>query len=95
MYAELLAGESSDPKEFLKSVFREKCDEVVLLRDIPFYSVCEHHLMPFIGTAHVAYLPEESVLGVSSWRVLSIVSRIGCRYRNGSQGRLQIFSTII
>ncbi len=65
MYAELLAGESSDPKEFLKSVFREKCDEVVLLRDIPFYSVCEHHLMPFIGTAHVAYLPEESVLGVS------------------------------
>lgn len=65
MYAELLSGELLDPKEFLKSVFREKCDEVVLLRDIPFYSICEHHLMPFIGTAHVAYLPEESVLGVS------------------------------
>ena len=65
MYAELLAGESADPKEYLKSIFTEKCDEVVLLRDIPFYSICEHHLMPFIGVAHVAYLPEESVLGVS------------------------------
>ena len=65
MYAELLEGESEDPKEYLKSVFREKCDEVVLLRDIPFYSICEHHLMPFIGKDHVAYLPEESVLGVS------------------------------
>lgn len=65
MYGELLAGETLDPKEYLKSVFTEKCDEVVLLRDIPFYSICEHHLMPFIGIAHVAYLPEDSVLGIS------------------------------
>ena len=65
MYAELLAGELSDPAEHLRSVFTEKCDEVVLLRDISFYSVCEHHLMPFIGVAHVAYLPDEAVLGVS------------------------------
>ena len=65
MYAELLAGESTEPKEYLKSVFTEKCDEVVVLRDIPFYSICEHHLMPFIGVSHIAYLPEESVLGVS------------------------------
>jgi GTP cyclohydrolase IA len=65
MYAELLAGNAQDPKEYIKSVFREKCDEIVLLRDIPFYSICEHHVMPFIGTACVAYLPSDFVIGVS------------------------------
>ncbi len=65
MYAELLGGMGHDPKEHLRSVFREDYDEVVLLRDIPFYSICEHHLMPFIGSAHVAYLPDGQVLGVS------------------------------
>ena len=65
MYAELLGGMHEDPKQHLQSVFSENYDEIVLLRDIPFYSICEHHLMPFIGTAHVAYLPAGSVLGVS------------------------------
>jgi GTP cyclohydrolase I len=65
MYAELLAGMQEDPKQHIKSIFTEKYDEVVLLRDIPFYSICEHHLMPFIGSAHVAYLPTGRVLGVS------------------------------
>jgi len=65
MYAELLGGVWHDPKEHLTSVFREDYDEIVLLRDIPFYSICEHHIMPFIGKAHVAYLPDGQVLGVS------------------------------
>ncbi len=65
MYAELLAGMDEDPKQHLSSVFSENYDEIVLLRDIPFYSICEHHLMPFIGSAHVAYLPAGVVLGVS------------------------------
>ena len=65
MYVELLAGMREDPKTHLHSVFTENCDEIVLLRDIPFYSICEHHLMPFIGTAHVAYLPSGMILGVS------------------------------
>jgi GTP cyclohydrolase I len=65
MYAELLAGNNDNPAKYVKSLFREKCDEIVLLRDIPFYSICEHHLMPFIGKAHVAYLPAEYVIGVS------------------------------
>lgn len=65
MYAELLAGMNENPKEHLRSVFTENYDEIVLLRDIPFYSICEHHLMPFIGSANVAYLPHGSVLGVS------------------------------
>jgi GTP cyclohydrolase I len=65
MYAELLAGMRDEPKQHLRSVFSERYDEIVLLRDIPFYSICEHHLMPFIGTAHIAYLPAGVVLGVS------------------------------
>ena len=65
MYAELLAGTHEEPKEHLRSVFTENYDEIVLLRDIPFYSICEHHLLPFIGSAHVAYLPKGKVLGVS------------------------------
>lgn len=65
MYSELLAGMSEDPNAHLVSVFNENYDEIVLLRDIPFYSVCEHHLMPFIGSAHVAYLSSGKILGVS------------------------------
>jgi GTP cyclohydrolase I len=65
MYVELLAGMRENPKTHLRGVFKENCDEIILLRDIPFYSICEHHLMPFIGSAHVAYLPSGMVLGIS------------------------------
>lgn len=65
MYAELLGGMREDPKDHLRSVFTENYNEIVLLRDIPFYSICEHHLMPFIGSADVAYVPSGTVLGVS------------------------------
>ncbi len=65
MYAELLGGKFEDPNLHIQSIFTEKYDEIVLLRDIPFYSICEHHLLPFIGKAHVAYLPTGQVLGVS------------------------------
>jgi GTP cyclohydrolase I len=65
MYVELLGGMRENPSIHLRSVFSENYDEIVLLRNIPFYSICEHHLMPFIGTAHVAYLPAGRILGVS------------------------------
>ena len=65
MYAELCGGMYEDPEKHLKSVFTEAYDEIVLLRDIPFYSICEHHILPFIGKAHVAYMPTGQVLGVS------------------------------
>jgi GTP cyclohydrolase I len=65
MYAELLGGMNDDPQKHLSSIFTENYDEIVLLRDVPFYSICEHHLMPFIGSSHVAYLPTGTVLGVS------------------------------
>jgi GTP cyclohydrolase I len=65
MYSELLGGTFENPRIHLRSIFTEKYDEIVLLRDIPFFSICEHHLLPFIGKAHVAYLPTGKVLGVS------------------------------
>ena len=65
MYAELLGGMREEPEKHLRSIFTENYEEIVLLRGIPFYSICEHHMMPFIGSAHVAYLPSGSILGVS------------------------------
>src|SRR5215471_1773795 len=64
-YAELMAGLQDNPRRYLKTVFTERYDEVVLLRDIPFHSLCEHHLLPFTGKAHVAYLPDGKVVGLS------------------------------
>ena len=64
-YAELFAGLREDPTRHLATVFSADYDEVVLLRDIPFASVCEHHLLPFTGVAHVAYLPKGKVAGLS------------------------------
>ncbi len=59
MYEEIFAGISEDPKEHLKVYFQEEQhEELVLVKDIPFYSTCEHHLVPFFGKAHVAYLPK-------------------------------------
>ena len=66
MYIELLAGYRVDPLEVINgAVFDVNYDEMVLVRDIEFYSLCEHHLLPFLGRAHVAYLPKGKVLGLS------------------------------
>lgn len=65
MYAEMFAGLRIDPKDHLKTFFREKYDEMVVLRDVSFYSMCEHHLLPFEGRAHIAYLPDGKVIGLS------------------------------
>lgn len=76
MYAELFRGLYEDPREHLKKFFTEKCDEVVLVRDISFQSMCEHHMLPFLGKAHVAYLPGQRVIGLSKLaRVVEGVAR--------------------
>jgi len=64
-YEELFSGLRTDPAEHLTAAFTERYDELVVLRDIPFNSTCEHHLMPFEGKAHVAYLPDGQVVGIS------------------------------
>ena len=65
MYQELFSGLTKNPAEHLKAAFTERYDELVVLRDIAFNSMCEHHLMPFEGHAHVAYLPDGQVVGIS------------------------------
>lgn len=66
MYAEMFSGLSEDPKDQFTAVFSEGHEEMILVKDIPFYSMCEHHLVPFYGVAHVAYLPSDGrVTGLS------------------------------
>jgi GTP cyclohydrolase I len=76
MYAELFAGLPKDPRQLLKKTFTEKYDEMVIVRDIGFDSLCEHHLLPFMGKAHVAYLPNGKIVGLSKLaRVVEVLSR--------------------
>lgn len=76
MYAELFSGLHSEPGRHLHRVFEEKYDELVLVRDISFNSMCEHHLLPFMGVAHVGYLPNGKVAGLSKLaRVVEEISR--------------------
>jgi GTP cyclohydrolase I len=76
MYAELFCGLHEDPRVHLQKFFTEKYDEVVLVRDISFESMCEHHLMPFMGKAHIGYLPDGRVIGLSKLaRVVEGVAR--------------------
>ena len=65
MYMELFEGLRIDPADYLKVGFEASHDEMVILRDIPFYSVCEHHFMPFHGIAAVGYIPDGRVVGIS------------------------------
>ena len=66
MYPELLAGYRVDPEKLINNaIFHVSYDEMVIVRDIEFYSLCEHHLLPFIGHAHVAYMPNGKVIGLS------------------------------
>jgi len=76
MYAEMFSGLREDPRAHLRKFFTEKCDEVVLVRDISFNSMCEHHMLPFMGKAHIGYLPDGRVVGLSKLaRVVESVAR--------------------
>ena len=76
MYAELFGGLHLDPGSHLKKVFQETYDEMVLVRDISFNSMCEHHMLPFMGVAHVGYVPNGKVAGLSKLaRVVEEVSK--------------------
>ncbi len=76
MYAELFSGLHDDPSAHLKKFFTEAYDEVVLVRDISFNSMCEHHLLPFMGKTHIGYIPKGKVIGLSKLgRVVESIAR--------------------
>ncbi|MDP3790698.1 MAG: GTP cyclohydrolase I FolE [Candidatus Omnitrophota bacterium] len=77
MYEEILEGYELDPEKELEVIFEKDHDEIILLKNIPFYSICEHHLAPFIGKAHVAYIPSNNrVTGLSKLaRVVDIYAK--------------------
>jgi GTP cyclohydrolase IA len=85
-YDEIFSGLRADPSDVLSAVFDEAHDEMVMMRDIPFQSICEHHLIPFVGHAHLAYLPNEEgqVTGLSKLARLVDV----CARRPGVQERM-------
>jgi GTP cyclohydrolase I len=76
MYAEVFSGMKEDPREVLSVGFEEGHNEMVILKDIPFYSMCEHHLLPFYGMAHIGYIPKGRVVGASKLgRVVEILAK--------------------
>ncbi len=78
MYEEIFSGMETDPRSVITTMFAEEHDEMVIVKDIPLYSVCEHHLMPFLGRAHVAYIPGErgQITGISKLaRVVDVLAK--------------------
>ena len=85
MYGDLFDEAGEDPARFLTVTFAAEHDEMVMVRDIPFASLCEHHMVPFLGKAHVAYIPSKDgrITGFRSWPVSSTPSRGAFRCKSG------------
>ena len=91
MYEEIFAGYAADPREVLGVTFDEQHEELVIIKDIVYYSQCEHHMAPFFGKVHVGYLPSGKVAGLSKFaRLVDVVTR-SCRCRNGLLLRLPTY----
>ena len=96
MYEEILSGGESDPGVHLETTFEESYNEIVVLKEIPFYSMCEHHMMPFQGKAHIAYLPNGKIVGLSKLarlvegfaRRLQVQERLTCQIADTLVARL-------
>ncbi len=77
MYEEIFSGAFTDPEEVLQVLLAEQHDEIVLVKDIPLYSMCEHHMLPFYGKAHIAYIPKENrITGLSKLaRIVDVLAK--------------------
>lgn len=94
MYQEVLSGQKLDPEKELEVILDHKHEEIVLLRGIPLYSICEHHLLPFIGRAHVAYIPKGGrVTGLS--KIARVVETLSKRLQVQERLTTQIASVIM
>jgi GTP cyclohydrolase I len=75
-FKELFSGYDKNPKDLLTTFASDGCDQIVLLRDIELYSMCEHHMLPFFGKAHIAYIPNQRIIGISKLaRLVDIYAR--------------------
>ncbi len=84
MFTEVLSGTHKNPDDFLKALTEEKHEEMVILKDIPLYSMCEHHLLPFSGTASIAYIPQKGkIMGLNTIALLvdSLAKRLQIQER--------------
>jgi len=94
MYNEIFSGLREDPEMYLDRVFSEEHEEMVLVKDIPFYSMCEHHLLPFYGKAHVAYVPRKgNITGLS--KLVRVVEGFAKRPQLQERLTSQIANTIM
>ena len=93
MYEEIFAGYRQDPEKILNNaVFHQRYDEMVIVKDIDFYSMCEHHMLPFFGVAHVAYIPRDKVIGLS--KIPRIVDMYARRLQIQEKMTVQIAETL-
>ncbi len=95
MYAELFSGMDMDPREELSADFEEGHTEMIILRDIPFYSMCEHHLLPFYGVAHVGYIPNASGRVVGAGKLARVVEIVARRPQIQERMTTQIVEAIV
>ena len=94
MYEEITGGMHKNPEEELKVLFEKEHDEIILLKDIPLYSICEHHMVPFIGKAHVAYLPGgDRITGLS--KIVRVVDSFARRLQVQERLTTEIADTLM